>query len=836
MSHARICLCLAAVLAMSGLISCRATGPDADTLYGQRIVVGGDGGASLTNSANELSHWLERSTGAKFEVVTAATNSAIFLLRTNSALLAATDLARLEEKGREAFVIRSEGGEKLWIVGNSDMALRHGVYFYLDQLGCRWFLPNDHWTIIPSRKSIGLEIDRVEAPAFRLRNFFGTGGFGRSLPVDSKQDDQRLQAQWEQWKARNRLGGEIALAGHSYEGFNLSHKAELIAHPEYLAEIGGKRQPWGMITKPCVSNPGVRKLFIDDRLAALKRVVEKSPDSPRAFAVSVEPSDGGGHCQCAACLKIGSVSDRVFFLANEVAKAVAEKYPGTHVNLLAYNEHAAVPSIALEPNVFVAVVPYGFQRTGLPGDELVEAWAKKCRKLGMYDYWAIPDWANCLPVLSFRTTVPRKIRFWYEHSVDAFHSESSFSAGNVGVVWYVASRLLWNPGADVDVLLDDFYAQSFGPAAPPMKRMLERWGSGFVLTKQEIALSFRDVQEAHSLATDDATRARVGDFVLYVEYLRLWYEYKHSRDHAQATRALLEFIWRIYDSAMVHTFRMHQLIVNRYEKGEQSLVDAWPMKNPKADAWTNLKPVTSEEVGRIIAAGVKNYTPLEYEERTYSRKLVPLTPGAKAGREWMTSPSMVGGMEFAFWADKGVSKVAFQLRCGPRKSPSDAPYDRVTILDPNGKTILRESVEPDGGWHTLTVPTPMEGVYRVSVHDQKLTFALQTPGDVPFVVLGGFTCPNLSTPVYFYVPRGMKRIALCAESAIAVEIRDGAGRKVGEDANGFIVKDVPEGQDGKVWSLRGYKGYTPLRPVNFPAAFSFSSATLLVPGEVAPAQ
>src|SRR5262245_27798769 len=113
-------------------------------LYDQRIIC---------DAPTELASWLEKATGEKFAVTNEAPTG-IFLLRTNSPLVVASDRARLEGKGREAFVIRSEGESNLWIVANNDTGLNHGTYFYLDQLGCRWFFPNDHWTVIPSLKSI----------------------------------------------------------------------------------------------------------------------------------------------------------------------------------------------------------------------------------------------------------------------------------------------------------------------------------------------------------------------------------------------------------------------------------------------------------------------------------------------------------------------------------------------------------------------------------------------------------------------------------------------------------------------------------------------------------
>ena len=213
-------------------------------LYGQQIVIEANANKLTKESADELARWLGQTTGKKFEIGNVSSNnpaSAIFLLSTNSPLVSSAEVARLKDKGKEAFAIRSDGEKQLWIVGNTSMAIQHGVYEYLDQLGCRWFFPNDHWTIIPSLKSIAVKIDRLEAPAYRYRDFGGTGGFGGSLVMDP---ERKLQARWMKWEARNRLGGVMPLSGHTGEAFNTAHRKELEAHPEYLSEIGGKRQPW----------------------------------------------------------------------------------------------------------------------------------------------------------------------------------------------------------------------------------------------------------------------------------------------------------------------------------------------------------------------------------------------------------------------------------------------------------------------------------------------------------------------------------------------------------------------------------------------------------------
>src|SRR6185503_15664063 len=74
--------------------------------------------------------------------------------------------------------------------------------------------------------------------------------------------------------------------------------------------------------------------------------------NPQQDSISMDPSDGGGWCECDACAQMGSVSDRVVTLANEVAVAInaldlGPKYVGHY----AYNFHCAPPSVRVDPHV-----------------------------------------------------------------------------------------------------------------------------------------------------------------------------------------------------------------------------------------------------------------------------------------------------------------------------------------------------------------------------------------------------------------------------------------------------------------------------------------------------
>jgi hypothetical protein len=797
-------------------------------LYNQTIFYDGSADAKMKTVVSDLLENLKKVTGQDFKQADSIPAEGIILLRSESKNTPAEFAKRLEGKGEEAFLIHSGDAGKLWIVGNSDDAIRHGIYYYLEQLGCRWFFPNDNWTIIPALKSIALQIDRVETPAFRLRAFFGTGAFGGKLPLDP---GMKLQARWGKWMEANRFGGDIQFAGHMGEAFNLKYRKELEAHPEWLAEVNGKRQPWSGDVKWCVSNKDFQQFFVADRLAELK-------NRPQTKTVSVEPADGTNYCDCEQCRKLGSDADKIFMLANVAAKAVAEKYPGRYVNLYAYGEHAGVPNIPVEPNVYVLAIPYGFQRTGLSGDDLVKSWGqKKGSALGLYDYWAITDWALCLPSMNYLKDIPGKIRFWHKEHIEAFIGESTYSAGSMGIGWYLASKLMWNPEADEKAILDDFYTKSFETAAPPMRRMLERWTNGFILSGHELGLSYQDIVEARRLAKDPSTRARVDDYAKYLHYIRLRHEYQKSSPGSEArkqhARSVLTYIWRIYDSAMVHTYRLHQLIPRR-EAAEKELTAEFPLNAPKADVWTNLKPLTSAELDVLMADGAQTYKPFNFENKEYSKDLIPLSNPTPLDGKAVESFTFVLDHNFQFWMPKDIPQIEISVMVSKRKEFKEQDGDRVTVTGPKNEILIRQKIPNDGQWHPLTIPNRGEGLYLMNIFDQKIMFNVKIPANLPFVVLDGFMCPTMSTSAYFYVPKGLKRLALYCPSVAPVyfKLYDSTGAITPYHGDNIIVADVPAGQDGKVWSISGYKSWAPLRPLNFPAAFSFTKQGLMVPAEL----
>jgi len=799
--------------------------------------------ADLKAAVGDLQAILSAMTGQPFSIASEEVKAGVLLRRTDDATVPAAALKAVPRDSQEASVIWPDG-DRLWIVARSDTGLSHAVYLYLESLGCRWYFPAEEWTIIPRRPDITITKVISSQPAFRSRLFAGTGGFGGNLPLDPTRS---LQQRWTDWQRRNRFGGEFRVSGHTGEAFNLKYRTELESHPEWRAMINGKRVPWSLTAKFCAGNQEVVDLYVKDRLEDYRRRRQRDPNSPHAWAVSVEPADGGGHCTAPESLAIGSVSDRVFHVANQVAAAVREEFPEGRVSLFAYNQHAAAPSIDLEPNVYVQVIPYAFQRTGLSPDQLLDAWSKKVSRMGVYDYWSIPDWSHDLPTFDPLVFGPDRLRGWHRRGVDSFLCESTYSSGAMGPAWYIASRLAWEPEADVDALHQEFLNQCFGPAAPPMERMLARWSQGFHLTSHELALSFRDVQEAWRLAENDsAAAARVADYGRYVQYLRLYFEYKQTKRGSDArgvaAERLMRYVWSIYDTSMIHAFRLSQLLA-RDERiaGQPGLAESFNWQDPKAPGWATIHSATDQQVAAHIEQGVAELQPQNFTSRRYTGPLVRLPGTEQVDPAEEPAPTLWLNNSFEFYVLADRENYSFAPRIA-----TENPV-QFLVTGPDGQQVDAQSVVTGESWRTDWSPVntvlPQPGMYRIQVVSQKRMFRFSPPTDAVVSFSGWSNSQGTPTPrLYFYVPKELSQLAIYTNYTAAGPPRffDPEGVEAAPqlvDQGHLMIVPIAKSQRGKVWSMdRAKCPIGPLQMLNAPSAFALHPRHLLIPKSCLPEQ
>ena len=348
-------------------------------------------------------------------------------------------------------------------------------------------------------------------------------------------------------------------------------------------------------------------------------------------------------------------------------------------------------------------------------------------------------------------------------------------------------------------------------------------------------MAFRDLQEAYELADSEAVRKRVGDYVKYVQYLRLYHTYSHADVNGKdakiaATKDLLKHMWRIYPSAMVHTYRMGQLIHRRVPETRPYL----NAKDRNEEEWAAITVPTEDELHQWVEQGVADYPDLKIQRVEYTGELQPLQTNiaAEEGAKNKTY-SQINSVKVYFHVP--ASRKTLPVEFGVRNWIEGRKVE-VVMFDPDEQEVFRQvfvvparSVPHEK--HELPIPTAKPGIYRFEVHDPTNGYHFAGPADVPMVVPGPISSLGWLN-AYFYVPKGLKKLAMIHPARQGTEafVRPPEGEKIILDNSYSLhVIDVPAGMDGKVWSLRSASGR--IFPLNAPNYFSMTPETMMIPAD-----
>jgi hypothetical protein len=426
-----------------------------------------------------------------------------------------------------------------------------------------------------------------------------------------------------------------------------------------------------------------------------------------------------------------------------------------------------------------------------------------------------------------------------------FAGESTYGAGAMGLGWYVASRLLWDPDTDVPALLDEWYTLAFGPAKAPMKRMLERWAKGFMLNSAEMGLSYRDMQEAFELGKGDAAvTARLDDYARYLGYLsyQLIVENTNDPKEREAVKSdSLEYLFDIYDSSMVHSFRLFMFAVDFGR--DEKLFNEFNSGDANAPGWSRVHPLTHEDLLKRVTDGQKYFPAPSYDIKSYGSDFVfplSLKPWKQPIGDdiWGTKMSTKGALDVHIIAPPGLKNVPLRV--------STYYGMHISVLDDNdGKSIFTHDItgtEDNTQTEDVNVPLPRSGSYTIQFHPMNGGgFYFQSVRGLP-LAFGSFMS-EMGAPsprLYFYVPKGLKTLAMYYPQGVsgggAGQLRDADDNIVPSTSldNGKLVTwPVAAGQDGAVWSLEESRSPDTLpRFLNAPNAFGFSPDTLLLPSDI----
>jgi len=803
----------------------------------QPIVISPQASDGTRLVAKELAEYLGRITGTDFKVQEGSGSNGI-VLGTLSQFPAKELATPLELRGAydgvEAYAIRTEP-KRVLLLGLTETGASHAAYRFLETLGCRWFFPGKNWEVVPSQNTLNYSVNESSRPAVLARRVWP--GFGLW--------DERAKSDDAAWNRRNRMAQSFRIStGHAWETIVAVNKEIFDKHPEYFALV---KQPDGSLRRqgPMIElgNPAVRQLVTQWALNIFR-------DHPSEDMVSVDPADGLYKNESPESKAYGaSVSDQVFGLANEVARAVAKKYPGKMVGLLAYSNHADPPSFPLEPNVYVQLTHgFNFSGKGYTFEELLKQWEAKTSNLGMYAYLSIwnsdSDWDR-LPGAPVRkwAAVMSDYAVSRKTSVDA---ERSSNWGPRGLGYYVVSRVLWNPDTDIDKLLQDFYGKAFGPAAGTMKRYYERLDAeNAKMSRDLIGMAMNDLDEAAHLAKDRPdVQARLDDLKGYLIFISLREHYDTLRnasvqsDKDARTEAALKMYSHVYRTRYSY---MEHWTPMMFFPGGMGLEDpAWAHSDPSPKPWQIEPELSHEEIEKQFQEVRKLYPVQPSEEKiVFSNDLVPVQfPGAEPVET--TYGGENGEANFALYSVRGEPLVLSIVMGAYVPNMKEGSYK---VTDSAGKNIAQGPLPQDKQSRRLEVKVPRPGLYYWQVTDESGGARITMPGDQPVVLmmdkkqLGTGSLPLW----YFYVPKGTRNIQFhwYADGGTGgCQVRDPDNKVVGSVimpvgiGGALATFAVADGHDGKLWSLHHFH-FARLEAVNFPNFLSMSPHMMMVPREVA---
>lgn len=374
------------------------------------------------------------------------------------------NLNELEDDG---FIIAFPNQKNILIVGKTDWGTEFGVYEFLERyVGVRWLLPGTNGEHVPEHSSLDIPIQEIrQNPAFFSRHMSGFKGEAQTT-----------------WARRNRIFPAVSFHHNLLNLFPPEKYTK--THPNFFPIQNGKRylpptnqtQSW----QPCFSADGIVE-------EAVKNICDYFSQYPWRTSYSLGINDGAGFCECERCkskysgkknfLGLQDLSDRYFEWANAVVEGVLKKYPDKWFGCLAYSHIAQPPS---QTKINPRIIPFMTydrmkwidKEIETEGRQITEWWASESSSFGWYDY--IYGTPYLVPRVYFHKMAEYYL-YGYKHGVRAMYAEAYPNWGE-GPKLYIALKLQWDPGLDVDELLKDWYISAVGKdAAPYLAAYYEHW-------------------------------------------------------------------------------------------------------------------------------------------------------------------------------------------------------------------------------------------------------------------------------------------------------------------------------------------------------------------------
>lgn len=243
------------------------------------------------------------------------------------------------------------------------------------------------------------------------------------------------------------------------------------SNPEFFAEINGNRVP----TQLCLTNPEVLNITIRN----LRKAIKEKPDLKHW---SVSQNDNVSYCQCDECKKIDTAEGSPIGSLLSFINNVADSFPNRVISTLAY-QYSRKPPLTLVPrenvNIMLCTIeldrsePIATASGAATFRADLEGWGKITDDILLWDY--VIQFENLVsPFPNLRVIQPNLQYFLDNNAYKHFQQGNREVGGEFSELrGYLISKLLWNPYANVDSLMDGFLDGYYGKASGHIRKYID---------------------------------------------------------------------------------------------------------------------------------------------------------------------------------------------------------------------------------------------------------------------------------------------------------------------------------------------------------------------------
>lgn len=439
-----------------------------------RIVVSAEADSLTRLTAQRFQHYFQQITKVTLPVMAdtaAPTSTEIIFGPTNRTEGDTTTRNHLGEDGFSIYTV----GSSVHVSGNTSRGTMNGMYTLLDDyFGCRKYSASVE--VIPEQPTLTLPRElydrQVPIITFRDTHYRGTNDQGYIDWHKLSHDSTGNKPDWGSWV-------------HTF-GTLLPAETYFKSHPEYFALVSGQRAT----TQPCLSNPAVLEIVCDN----LARAIEANP---KAKYWSVSSNDNFGYCQCPACAAIDSLEGSPTGSVIRFVNQVAERFPDKIISTLAYQYSRAAPKVT-KPRENVNIMfcniecnrsqPIATDPSSASFRRDMEDWAALTDNILVWDY--VIQFKNLVsPFPNFHILQPN-IQYFVDNHVVALFEQGNREVGGefADLRAYLISKLMWNPWANADSLMNDFLNGYYGPAGMYIKEYINLITNNLVQSGKSLSI------------------------------------------------------------------------------------------------------------------------------------------------------------------------------------------------------------------------------------------------------------------------------------------------------------------------------------------------------------